>query len=62
MPLNFPFEKMQGVGNDFVVAEARHLPSVDLRSLSIRICDRHLGVGADGLLILAESDEADYRM
>ncbi|HET6387577.1 MAG TPA: diaminopimelate epimerase [Armatimonadota bacterium] len=62
MPLTFPFEKMQGVGNDFVVAEARHLPGVNLGSLAIRICDRHLGVGADGLLILAESDEADYRM
>ena len=45
------FTKMQGVGNDFVVLDAAALPpDADLPMLAITLCDRHFGVGADGLL------------
>jgi len=43
-----PFTKMQGIGNDFVVVDARHANSVDSQSL----CRHRFGVGADGLLIV----------
>ncbi|MCC6877564.1 MAG: diaminopimelate epimerase [Sandaracinaceae bacterium] len=44
------FEKYEGLGNDFVVVGA----PID-RSLAARICDRHLGVGADGVLIVGRA-------
>lgn len=44
---------MQGVGNDFVVLDAAALPpDADLTDMAITLCDRHTGVGADGLLIV----------
>jgi diaminopimelate epimerase len=48
------FTKMQGVGNDFVVLDAETLPvDADLPGLALTLCDRHFGVGADGLLVVA---------
>lgn len=58
-----PFWKMHGAGNDFVVAEAP--PALDeagASRLAIAICDRHKGVGADGLILVHPSSEADRRM
>jgi diaminopimelate epimerase len=45
------FTKLHGLGNDFIVADGRHLPR-DLEKFSRAITDRHTGVGADGLLVL----------
>jgi diaminopimelate epimerase len=58
------FEKYQGLGNDFVIIDSRKedLKQVDLKQLSIDICDRHFGIGADGLLIVWPSEKAHYRM
>ncbi len=58
------FIKMQGTGNDFVLVDSRaqNLDDVDLVDLSIRICDRHFGVGADGLLLVLPSKKADLQM
>lgn len=60
-----PFWKMHGAGNDFVVFEP--VPGTpeadgDWSQLAIAICDRHLGVGADGLIIVLPSEVADRRM
>lgn len=57
------FTKMNGAGNDFVVIDNR-TGDVRLNSKQIvRICDRHRGVGADGILLLEKStDGADFRM
>ena len=57
------FTKMHGCGNDYVYVDAWHqsLPE-DLPALARRISDRHLGVGSDGLIILARSTAADARM
>jgi diaminopimelate epimerase len=57
------FVKMNGAGNDFVMLDNRagdiHL---DAKQIS-RICDRHRGVGADGILLLEKAaDGADFRM
>jgi diaminopimelate epimerase len=57
-----PFRKMNGLGNDFVVLDARaHL--IPLDGASIRaICDRKSGVGCDQLLMLEKSPRADAFM
>jgi len=50
-----PFEKMQGLGNDFVIINNSHLDFKDTakeQELCKRICDRHLGIGADGMIII----------
>ena len=47
------FAKMHGLGNDFVVVDRDALPpGVPLDALARRLCDRHRGVGADGLLLV----------
>ncbi len=55
------FTKLQGAGNDFVLIEARDM-QYDWSQVAIDICDRHFGVGADGLLLLLPSKVADFRM
>lgn len=57
------FTKVQGIGNDFVLVEAFDgPPAADLAQLARAVCDRHRGVGADGLVLLAGSSVADLRM
>ncbi len=56
------FTKMQGVGNDFVVINSMHRPSKNWPMLAQQLCDRRFGVGADGLLVLEDSQEADLAM
>ena len=55
------FTKMQGAGNDFVVIDANHSRS-NWSNLAIKMCDRHYGIGADGLLISLPSKVADLNM
>lgn len=55
-----PFFKMQAQGNDFVFLEMK--PDIPPDILAKRICDRHFGVGADGLVYLCKSDVADAKM
>lgn len=58
------FTKMHGAGNDFVMLDARDIPAgLELSQARIAaLCDRRMGVGADGLIILGTSDQADVRM
>jgi diaminopimelate epimerase len=55
--VNIPFAKLESVGNDFVLVEARHVPHTDLAELARRMCARRFGVGSDGLLIIGEDHE-----
>lgn len=56
------FIKMHGLGNDFVVIDARHHPvSIDGQRARA-IADRHRGIGCDQLILLEASDKADVRM
>ena len=57
------FYKYQGAGNDFVIIDNRagSFPSGNPGPIS-SICDRRFGVGADGLILLENSSEADFRM
>ena len=56
------FHKMHGTGNDFVLIDGRSEPERDWPTLARRLCDRHYGAGSDGLLLLLETDRADFEM
>jgi diaminopimelate epimerase len=55
------FEKVQGLGNDFILFEDDGVLR-DWNALAVRLCERRLSVGADGILLAAHSDTADIRM
>ena len=60
-----PFTKMNGAGNDFVLLDNRDGHSCTSTAPAIaRLCDRHRGVGADGVLVVepARATGADFRM
>ena len=61
------FHKYQALGNDFIVIRESELKSVTTNygEFAKRICDRHFGVGADGMEVLLDrktSEEADYEI
>lgn len=56
------FEKYHGAGNDFIILDNRRA-DISLTSEQIKfLCDRRFGIGADGLMLLENEDEFDYRM
>lgn len=57
------FTKMNGAGNDFVLVDNRMGDLELTREQIARVCDRHRGVGADGILLLERPENsADFRM
>jgi diaminopimelate epimerase len=56
------FHKMHGLGNDFVIVDAREKPFEVTPALTRAIADRRTGVGCDQLIVLEPSDSADLRM
>ena len=56
------FTKMHGLGNDFVVLVPAQVGQHPWPALARRMCDRRFGIGADGLLLVLPSSEADLRM
>lgn len=64
IPNPLPFWKMHGAANDFVLAEvdAPGVTDEEWGALATRICDRHRGVGADGLILVQPSSSADRKM
>jgi diaminopimelate epimerase len=56
------FTKMHGCGNDYIFVVADHVRPANPAKLSIRLSDRRLGIGGDGLILLAPSRTADVRM
>ena len=55
-----PFVKANACGNDFLIIDGLYLPA-DVAGFSKRICDRHHGVGADGVEWLFPTPDADVR-
>ncbi len=53
---------MHGCGNDFLILDPGEVEGVDLPQLARRACDRHFGVGADGILVPVPSEVADLEM
>ena len=56
------FTKWQGCGNDFVIVDFLEKKPVDFAALAVKMCDRHFGIGADGLMVVCPSETADVRM
>ena len=56
------FTKMHGIGNDFILLDGFDRGIPDPEGLAIRLCDRHFGIGADGLILVLPSNRADARM
>ncbi|HSI83187.1 MAG: diaminopimelate epimerase [Candidatus Methylacidiphilales bacterium] len=60
--MKLAFSKMSGAGNDFVVIDNRDA-ALNLSNDQIaKLCDRHFGIGADGLLAVELTPDADFRM
>jgi diaminopimelate epimerase len=57
-----PFHKMHGLGNDFVIVDAREQPFPVTPALARAIADRRTGIGCDQLIVLEPSSDADLRM
>ena len=61
--MRVPFVKMHGLGNDFIVLDARHRTLPPLGAAVVRrLADRQEGIGCDQLIVLEPSDEADLTM
>ncbi len=56
------FTKFHGAGNDFILIDARALPYMDWPAIAIRMCDRHFGIGADGIILALHSQQSALRM
>lgn len=60
--MTFRFTKMHGTGNDYVYVNGFEQEIENPGELSIRISDRHFGIGSDGLILIVPSKVADCRM
>lgn len=58
------FWKLHGIGNDFIVIDGRNdgKSSEEYSSLALQVCNRRMSVGADGLLVVKNSNVADVEM
>lgn len=61
--MNLTFYKYQGCGNDFIIIDNR-LNIFDTTNINLinSLCDRHFGIGADGLICLENEDGFDFKM
>ena len=58
----FSFYKYQGTGNDFIIIDNR-TNNIQLSKLQVnKLCDRHFGIGADGLMLMNNHAEYDFEM
>jgi diaminopimelate epimerase len=62
-PRRLPFFKMHGGGNDFVLMDHRQqlIPEAEQSRFAQRVCAPRVGVGADGLILIEDSEQADFR-
>lgn len=56
------FYKMHGAGNDFIFIKDFNFEITEECEIAKKICDRHYGIGADGLVIVRKSEIADSKM
>jgi len=55
------FVKVQATGNDFILVEREWIKGYDIENIAPILCDRHFGIGSDGILIVDKEDEL-YKM
>ena len=61
--MELEFTKMEGLGNDFVIIDDRETAIESIISypdLAVKLCDRHFGVGADGIILILPSRDHDF--
>ena len=56
------FSKMQAAGNDFILVNGMIEKSLNWNETAKKVCDRHFGIGADGLMFCESSSKADIKM
>ncbi len=58
------FYKLSGTGNDFIIIDNRNkiFPEKNRDILVVKMCERNKGIGADGLILIENTDAADYEM
>jgi diaminopimelate epimerase len=61
--MNLSFYKYQGTGNDFVMIDNRTkiFPKDEINKI-LQISDRHFGIGADGIILIENDDNFDFKM
>jgi diaminopimelate epimerase len=63
MAITLKFDKMEGIGNDFIVTHEitpEEVPAV--AAAAVRLCDRRRGIGGDGVIFILPSNRADFHM
>lgn len=56
------FTKMHGCSNDYIYVNLFEETVLDPAELAVRVSDRHIGIGSDGLITIGPSEKADFRM
>ena len=62
LPINLPFTKMEGAGNDYIYIEEFQKVLENPAALAVHLSDRNFGIGGDGLVLMGPSLVADFRM
>ena len=59
--MEIEFSKYHGLGNDFILVDNRHRdePMVNPEQ-AVQMCDRHFGIGADGVIFSASSSRGNW--
>lgn len=61
--MKFKFTKMHGCGNDYIYFDCiRNAEIENPNQLSVKLSDRHFGIGSDGIILICKSDVADAKM
>ncbi len=60
--MTLQFSKYEGTGNDFIMIDDRKLQFPVSEELIAKLCDRHFGIGADGILLVQHSEGYDFGM
>lgn len=60
--MTLQFSKYEGTGNDFIMIDDRKLQFPASEQLIRKLCDRHFGIGADGILLVQHSEGYDFGM
>jgi diaminopimelate epimerase len=60
--MQFKFWKYHGLGNDFILIDTNSIDFAWTPELAQAVCDRHRGIGADGVMLVSSSENADFRM
>ncbi|MCH5201982.1 MAG: carbamoyl-phosphate synthase large subunit [Oscillospiraceae bacterium] len=60
--MKLKFTKMHGIGNDYIYCSTFDQKINNPEALSVRLSDRHFGIGGDGIILVCPSDKADAKM